>query len=276
MIKLILVGCGNMGYAMLAGWVNSGKLTPADVVVVEPIEALRDRAGRLGVKAVASADEIPVGAGPQLVVFAVKPQAMGEVVPEYRYIAAAGATFLSVAAGTGTAFFEDVLGDATPVIRCMPNTPAAVGAGMMVTVANRHVKCETMDFVSDLLTASGEVASVDDEALMDAVTAVSGSGPAYVFHFIECLTAAGIQAGLPDEIAARLAGQTVLGAAMLASRSPQSPSTLREQVTSPNGTTAAALSVLMGGNRLKNLVNEAVEAARKRSTELGRNDPSCR
>ncbi len=101
MIKLILVGCGNMGYAMLAGWVNSGKLTPADVVVVEPVEALRDRAGRLGVKAVASADEVPAGAGPQLVVFAVKPQAMGRVVPEYRYMAAAGATFLSVATRPG-------------------------------------------------------------------------------------------------------------------------------------------------------------------------------
>ncbi len=269
MTKVILVGCGNMGYAMLAGWIDSGGLTPEDVAVVEPTEALRDRAAGLNVAAFANCDELPADTAPSLIVFAVKPQVMDVVVPPYRRYAETSAAFLSVAAGTRISFFEEVLGSQVPVIRCMPNTPAAIGAGMMVTASNAHVGSETMDFVSGLLSASGEVTAVEDEALMDAVTAVSGSGPAYVFHFIECLTSAGVDAGLPAETAAQLAGQTVLGAAMLASQSPEAPSTLREQVTSPNGTTAAALSVFMGEDRLKDLVSEAVEAARRRSVELG-------
>ena len=269
MTKLVLVGCGNMGHAMLAGWLDSGKLSAADVIVVEPTDPLRDRAAGLGVTAVTGPDAIAPETRPDLVLFAVKPQIMGDVVPAYRRFAEAGSAFLSVAAGTRIAFFEELLGDETAIIRCMPNTPAAIGVGMMVTVANSNVGSELMEFVSGLLSASGEVAAVDDEAQMDAVTAVSGSGPAYVFHFIECLTSAGIEAGLPPQTAAKLAGQTVLGAAMLASQSQDTPSTLREQVTSPNGTTAAALSVFMGDDRLKQLVAEAVEAARKRSTELG-------
>ncbi len=269
MTKLVLAGCGNMGYAMLAGWCKSGKLPARDVAVVEPAEALRRRAADLGAGAFANVAEIPADAKPDLVVFAVKPQVMAEVVPSYRRFADGGSAFLSIAAGTRIAFFERLLGADVPVIRCMPNTPAAFGAGMLVTVANAHVGGKLAEFVADLLSASGEVATVADEKLMDVVTAVSGSGPAYVFHFIECLTAAGVNAGLPGEIAAKLAGQTVLGAAMLASQSGENPSTLREQVTSPNGTTAAALSVLMGEDRLKSLVGEAVEAARRRSIELG-------
>ncbi len=269
MAKVILVGCGNMGHAMLAGWIGSGNLAPRDVVVVEPVEAFRDRASSLGITAFSAPDDLPAGITPLLIVVAVKPQIMGDVVPPYKRFAVAGSAFLSVAAGTKIAFFEEILGPDTPVIRCMPNTPASIGAGMMVTVANANVSDDTKKFVSNLLASSGEVASVDDEALMDAVTGVSGSGPAYVFHFIECLTSAGVDAGLPADTAAKLADQTVLGAAMLASNSPDSPSTLREQVTSPNGTTAAALSVLMGEDRLKNLVGKAVEAATKRSVELG-------
>ena len=152
----------------------------------------------------------------------------------------------------------------------MPNTPAAIGKGMMVTVANAHVAQAAAAFVRDLLSASGRVAEIADEGLMDAVTAVSGSGPAYVFHFIECLTAAGEAAGLPADTARLLAMQTVYGAAALAAESGEEPGELRRQVTSPNGTTAAALSVLMGDDRLKTLVAEAVEAARRRSAELGR------
>ena len=140
---------------------------------------------------------------------------------------------------------------------------------MMVTVSNARVAQDVGEFVNGLLSASGAVTSVDDEALMDAVTAVSGSGPAYVFHFIECLTAAGEKAGLPRDTAALLAMQTVYGAASLAAESTETPETLRRQVTSPNGTTAAALHVLMDDDRLKLLVEEAVEAARKRSVELG-------
>src|SRR5690606_11434236 len=181
-----------------------------------------------------------------------------------------GATFVSVAAGTPIAAFERLLGAGAAVIRCMPNTPAAIGQGMMVTVANAHVAQPAAAFVRDLLSASGRAAERADEGLMDAVTAGSGSGPAYVFHFIECLTAAGEAAGLPADTARLLAMQTVYGAAALAAESGEEPGELRRQVTSPNGTTAAALSVLMGDDRLKTLVAEAVEAARRRSAELGR------
>ncbi|MEX0404497.1 pyrroline-5-carboxylate reductase [Aquibium sp. LZ166] len=268
-VKLLLVGCGNMGFAMLDGWVRSGKLVPGEVFAIEPNEALRERAAKLGVAVAASADDVPAGIDPTVVIFAVKPQMMRDVVPAYRRFTDKAA-FVSIAAGTGVAALESLLGSDVPIIRCMPNTPAAIGKGMMVVYANGSVSAETKAFVSELLSASGEVAEIDDERLMDAVTAVSGSGPAYVFHFIECLAAAGEKAGLPAEVAKLLAMQTVYGAASLARESGEEPGRLREQVTSPNGTTAAALGVLMGGDRLKSLVADAVEAARARGEELGK------
>lgn len=266
--KLVLVGCGNMGYAMLEGWLAAGKVASGDVAVVEPTEALRARAATHGVTVASQARELEQVEA-DLVVFAVKPQTIGDVVPAYRHFAP-GATFLSVAAGTNVATFERILGGEAAVIRCMPNTPAAVGKGMMVVYANSNVRPETLEFVNGLLSAIGAVTSIDDEALMDAVTAVSGSGPAYVFHFIECLTAAGEKAGLPSETAKLLAMQTVYGAAALAKESRGEPGRLREQVTSPNGTTAAALDVLMGKDRLLKLIEEAVDAAKRRSIELGK------
>ena len=268
--RVLLAGCGNMGYAMLSGWINSGKLDPAEGFVVEPNAELRDRAARLGVVVAAGAGDVPADAAPELIVVAVKPQVIREVTAGYKRFAAARTTFLSIAAGTPIATFEEILGAGTPVMRCMPNTPAAIGKGMMVVVSNAKVSHATKDFVADLLSASGEVATIDDEGLMDAVTAVSGSGPAYIFHFIECLTAAAEKAGLPAETAKLLAMQTVFGAASLAAESREDPAVLRQQVTSPNGTTAAALAVLMGGDRLKDLLGEAVEAARARSVELGK------
>jgi pyrroline-5-carboxylate reductase len=266
---VVLAGCGNMGYAMLSGWIKSGRLPPEDVWVVEPNEALRERAARTGSHTAEDSDALPAGLAPVLVVLAVKPQVMREVAGGYRRFADSRTAFLSIAAGTPIASFEEILGD-VPIIRCMPNTPAAIGKGMMVTVANRLVTDAAKSFVNGLLAASGEVAAVDDESLMDAVTAVSGSGPAYVFHFIEALTDAAENAGLPRDTAKLLAMQTVHGAASLAAESADDPGTLRQQVTSPNGTTAAALAVLMGENRLKNLVAQAVEAARLRSIELGK------
>lgn len=266
---VILAGCGNMGYVMLSGWLKSGRLAADNAWVVEPNESLRARAAGLGAHAVEASDALPEGLSPVLVVFAVKPQVMRDVVAGYGRFAGGGTTFLSIAAGTPIATFEAILG-AVPVIRCMPNTPAAIGKGMMVTVQNAPVTEKARAFVEGLLSASGEVTSVADEALMDAVTAVSGSGPAYVFHFIEALTDAGTEAGLPPEVAKLLAMQTVYGAASLAAESREDPGILRQQVTSPNGTTAAALSVLMGEDRLKKLVGEAVEAAKQRSIELGK------
>jgi pyrroline-5-carboxylate reductase len=266
--KLVLVGCGNMGFAMLSGWLKTGKLKPDEVLVVEPGEALRHRVSDLKVEAVADASDLPEKLQPDLVLFAVKPQMIRAVAPAYRRFAAAGATFVSIAAGTRIALFEELLGGNVAVMRCMPNTPAAIGKGMMVLVSNGRVAAGTDAFIESLMSTSGRVARIDSEDLMDAVTAVSGSGPAYIFHFIECLSAAAEKAGLPAETAKLLAMQTVYGAASLAAESGEEPGRLREQVTSPNGTTAAALGVLMGEDRLRNLVTEAVEAARKRSAEL--------
>jgi pyrroline-5-carboxylate reductase len=267
--KLVLVGCGNMGFAMLSGWLKAGKLGAGDVLVVEPGEALRRRVAEMGVEAVADPADLPEALAPQLVLFAVKPQLVRAVVPAYRRFAGSGATFLSIAAGTRISLFEELIGGDVPIMRCMPNTPAAIGKGMMVLVSNGKVAPAADALIEDLLSASGRVARIPSEEMMDAVTAVSGSGPAYIFHFIECLSAAAEKAGLPAETAKLLAMQTVHGAASLAAESGEEPGRLREQVTSPNGTTAAALGVLMGGNRLGDLVTEAVEAARKRSVELG-------
>jgi pyrroline-5-carboxylate reductase len=269
-VMVVLAGCGNMGFAMLSGWLKSGKLVPAEVFVVEPNAELRERAAKLGAETAAGASDLPAEITPVLVIFAVKPQVMRDVVPGYARFAAGGTTFLSIAAGTGMAVFEELLGGSAAVVRCMPNTPAAIGKGMMVVVSNRNVGDKAKAFVADLLSASGEVATIDDEGLMDAVTAVSGSGPAYIFHFIEALTVAAEKAGLPGDTAKLLAMQTVYGAASLAAESREDPGTLRKQVTSPNGTTAAALGVLMGEDRLTKLLTEAVEAARLRSIELGK------
>jgi pyrroline-5-carboxylate reductase len=266
--KLVLVGCGNMGFAMLSGWLKAGRLGPGEVLVVEPGEALRRRVLDLKVEAVADVAGLPDALAPELVLFAVKPQVIRSVVPGYRRFAATGATFVSIAAGTRIALFEELLGENAPIMRCMPNTPAAVGKGMMVLVSNGRVEPAVDAFIEALMSTSGRVARIDSEDLMDAVTAVSGSGPAYIFHFIECLSAAAEKAGLPAETARLLAMQTVYGAASLAAESGEEPGRLREQVTSPNGTTAAALGVLMGENRLRDLVTEAVEAAKKRSVEL--------
>lgn len=269
-IRLVLAGCGNMGYAMLSGWVNAGKLKPSEVFVVEPNADLRRRAEALGCATGADAAAIAADAEPQLVVIAVKPQVIRDVIRAYRRFGDGRTTFLSIAAGTPVSTFEEVLGPSAPVTRCMPNTPAAIGKGMMVLYSNVLVSQETKKAIADLLSASGKVATIADEGLMDAVTAVSGSGPAYLFHFIEALTAAAQHAGLPEDTAKLLAMQTVYGAASLAAESAEEPGRLREQVTSPNGTTAAALGVLMGEDRLTKLVSEAVEAARLRSIELGR------
>lgn len=268
--RLVLAGCGNMGYAMLSGWLKSGKLAPSAVFVVEPNEDLRQRAAALGCDTAAEAGAIPADAVPDLVVIAVKPQVIRDVTAAYKRFGDGRTTFVSIAAGTPSATFEAILGNRAPIVRCMPNTPAAIGKGMMVVYSNPLVSDDAKRLVADLLSASGEVTTIDDEGLMDAVTAVSGSGPAYIFHFIEALTVAAEKAGLPAATAKLLAMQTVYGAASLAAESREDPGVLRQQVTSPNGTTAAALGVLMGEDRLTNLLTQAVEAARLRSIELGK------
>ncbi|PZO79101.1 MAG: pyrroline-5-carboxylate reductase [Mesorhizobium amorphae] len=266
--RIVLAGCGNMGFAMLKGWLDTGVASAGDITVVEPAEALRARAGSLGVPTL---DAPPAGGeAPALVVLAVKPQVIREAAGAYRHWGGGRTAFLSVAAGTSIATLEDALGTGTPVIRAMPNTPAAIGKGMIATFANAHAGEQAQALVRRLLEASGTVAPLRDESEIDAVTAVSGSGPAYVFLFLEALEAAGVEAGLEPELAALLARETVWGAASLARASQDKPAELRRQVTSPNGTTAAALTVLMGNDALQRLVGEAVASAKTRSEELGR------
>ena len=265
---LILVGSGKMGGALLAGWLDQG-LDASDVTVVEPhpetASALRRRHG---VTVVDTADAIDAAVRPDVVVFAVKPQVVGAVVPAYTRFLGTGPVFLSIAAGKTIATFEHALGHDAAVVRAMPNTPAAVGRGITVACANGRTTAGQRALCSRLLEAVGVVAWVEDEALIDAVTAVSGSGPAYVFLLVECLAMAGMDAGLPADLAERLARATVAGAGELLHRSDEPAETLRRNVTSPGGTTAAALEVLMGSRGLRPLMTAAVEAARKRSREL--------
>jgi pyrroline-5-carboxylate reductase len=257
-----------MGFAMLAGWMASEQ--PPEAYVVEPFEGFRTRAEGVGAQAFASVADLPEGLAPALVILAVKPQMVTPVLAEFAALAATGATFVSVAAGITMPTMAAALPDGAALIRCMPNTPAAVGQGMMVLCAGATASDAAKALTETLLATSGAVAWVDDESLMDAVTAISGSGPAYIFHFIEALTAAGEALGLPSDTAALLAMQTVAGAGRYAQLSEASPTTLREQVTSPNGTTEAALRVFMTDNRLTDLVKAATTAARDRGIELGK------
>lgn len=266
MTRLLLLGCGKMGEAMLAGWLERGTAR-ADVVIVEPYapqaEAVRGR----GVTVVPNPEEIPPDFQPDIVVLAVKPQMMDAAAPALaRY--AGSACYLSIAAGKTLANFAGYFGDAAAVVRAMSNTPAAVGRGITVGCPNAHVTPAMRETCDTLLAAVGEVGWVADEGLIDAVTGVSGSGPAYVFHMIEAMAAAGVAQGLAPDLAMRLARATVCGAGELAHLSPESAEQLRRNVTSPNGTTQAALDVLMADDGLKPLMARAVAAATRRSREL--------
>lgn len=261
---ILLVGCGKMGGALLTGWLRQG-VAASDIVVVEP-NPVSDLPA--GIRQAASADAVPAGFSPALVMLAVKPQVMDAVAPAYAAYAGKGACILSIAAGKTIATLNRLLGGGAAIVRAMPNTPAAVGAGITVCCANAGVTAEQRAFCGDLLAAVGEVAWVEDESLIDAVTAVSGSGPAYVFWLAECLAAAGEKAGLAADLAARLAAATVSGSGLLMRQSADSPTQLRKNVTSPNGTTQAALDVLMASDGLAPLMERAVAAAARRSKEL--------
>jgi len=263
---LLLVGCGKMGSALLSGWLERG--LARRYLVVEPAPVKSAMLRRPEVERLAAPEAIPSDFLTGVVVLAVKPQVMHEVVPAYRRFAAQGALFLSIAAGKTLGFFARHLGERAAVIRAMPNTPAAIGRGIAVACPNAAVAPAQRALAERILAAVGEVGWVEDEALMDAVTALSGSGPAYVFLLIECLAQAGVEAGLPEDLAQRLARATVAGSGELARLSSESAAALREAVTSPGGTTRAALDVLMGKNGLGRLMGRAVLAAAKRSREL--------
>jgi len=260
---LVLLGCGKMGSAMLAGWLAGG-LPASSVWVLDPHPSdwLRSTGVHLN-------QDLP--AAPAIVLVAVKPQMMAEALPTLREMGNGKTLFVSVAAGTTISFFEQTLGMDTPVVRAMPNTPAAISQGITAIVANTRAGAQGLDEAELLLSAVGEVVRLDEEAQIDAVTGVSGSGPAYVFHMIETLAAAGVEQGLPADMAMQLARATVAGAGALAMQADEDPAQLRINVTSPNGTTQAALEVLMDAEHgFPALMRRAVAAAADRSRELAR------
>ena len=265
---LLLVGCGKMGGALLEGWLAHG-LAPGEAYVVEPDaglrEALRERHGVVGL---AEPKMLPTELAPRAIVFAIKPQAMAAVLPAYESLARSGAVVLSIAAGTVIARFESAFGAATPIVRAMPNTPAAIGQGVTALVANRHVSAAQKELCSALMAAVGAVHWIADEELMHAITAMSGGGPAYLFLLIESLAKAGIASGLPAELAWPLARGTVAGSGALAAQSEEPAEVLRKNVTSSGGTTQAALAVLMAEDGLQPLFDRAIAAATRRSREL--------
>lgn len=255
---LVLLGCGKMGGAMLAGWLKGG--LPADCIHVldpAPSDWLRGTGVHLN-------GDLPPA--PAVAIVAVKPQMMGDALPALQALGNGTTLFISIAAGTTLARFAQALGDQTSIIRAMPNTPAAVGAGISALIGNSEVTEEQLALAETLLAAVGQTVRLDNESQMDAVTGLSGSGPAYVFHMIEAMAAAGEAEGLSPDLATQLARATVIGAGQLAAGSDESAAQLRINVTSPKGTTAAALDVLMP--ELPPLMARAIAAAAGRSREL--------
>jgi len=260
---MVLLGCGKMGSAMLAGWLDGG-LPASSVYVIDP--APSDWVRGTGVNVNTDLPETP-----KVALIAVKPQMMGAALPSMQALGNGDTLFISVAAGTPIATFEDVLGNQTPIVRAMPNTPAAIGQGITALVGNTHVDDAALSLAEQLLNAVGQTVGLDTEDQIDAITGVSGSGPAYVFHLIETLAAAGEAQGLPADLSMKLAKATVAGAGALAMSADEDPSQLRVNVTSPNGTTQAALEVLMSEtDGFPALLNRAVAAATDRSKELAR------
>ncbi len=260
---LVLLGCGKMGTALLTGWLAAG--VPASsfwVIEPNPTDWLRTIGVHLN-------QGVPPR--PAVALLAVKPQMMGAALPALQALGNGSTLFISIAAGTTIATFEAALGARTPIVRTMPNTPAMVGRGITALCANAHVAPADMALASDLMAAVGQVVTLEGEHQIDAVTAVSGSGPAYVFHLIEALAAAGEAEGLPPDTAMHLARATVTGSGELAFQSFETAAQLRVNVTSPGGTTAAALAVLMDAETgLPPLMQRAVKAAANRGRELGK------
>ncbi|MEM7461965.1 MAG: pyrroline-5-carboxylate reductase [Pseudomonadota bacterium] len=264
--SICLIGAGNMGGALLGGWLNEG-IDPEAITVIDPSPAdhMKDMISNAGVRHESAA---PADLNPDILMLAVKPQIIDNVVAAIGHMVGQHTVVVSIAAGKTIAQLEEGIGKVCAVVRAMPNTPALVKRGITVACPNSLVTDLQKAHVERLLLATGSVEWVTDEHLINAVTGVSGSGPAYVFYLAECMALAGIQAGLSEDLARKLASETVSGAGELLARSDKEPHTLRENVTSPNGTTAAALEVLMGDDGMRQIVEEAVLAATQRSREL--------
>jgi pyrroline-5-carboxylate reductase len=262
---LVLVGAGKMGSALLGGWLARG-LDPRSVVIIDP-KLPADSAAMLRDAGIAAVAAPPAGVVARVIVVAVKPQIIADVLPSLRGLVGKDTVVLSIAAGTMLKNLKAGLGNAA-IVRSIPNTPAQVGRGVTVAIANARVAEPARALVTRLLEAVGDVIWVDKEGMIDAATAVSGSGPAYVFHMVEALAAAAVAVGFDKPSAERLARATVTGAGELLHQSDLPAGTLRQNVTSPKGTTEAALKILMGKGGLTPLMKKAVAAARKRSREL--------
>ena len=262
---IVLIGAGNMGGALLTGWLKNG-VSGSSVIVVDPnpSEPMRKMIADAGASHVIG---VPADVTAGVLFIAVKPQLMDAVLPALKAAMGENTVVVSIAAGKTLASLEAHLGEAA-MVRAMPNTPAMVGRGVTGAFANARVADHQRQLVQNLLKVSGPVEWVPGEADIDSVTAVSGSGPAYVFYLVECMAEAGRKLGLQADLAMRLARETVAGAGELLHQSPDEASRLRQNVTSPGGTTAAALGVLMAEDGMQPLFDAALEAARKRAQEL--------
>jgi len=269
-LQITLLGCGKMGGAMLKGWLADSALD-ANFTIIEPYSdhlgwaRTHERVTIYDDCAAAIAAGAPASS---MIVLAVKPQMMEEAIAEFGGLRDDNTAFLTIAAGLSTDWLRARLGAQAIILRAMPNTPAAIGKGV-TALYHGDVAADLARLATQLLRTIGHVVTIDDESLMDAVTALSGSGPAYVFLLAEAMTAAGIAAGLPAALAKQLAEATVAGAGALIEAADEPPAVLRENVTSKGGTTAAALAVLMDENGLSALMENAVKAAKQRSIELG-------
>ena len=264
MSSLLLIGCGNMGSALLTRWCETLPGDFSKFYVVDPhapkIEKSITHAKQIS--------ELPKDCNPTIIILAVKPNQLDEVMSELFARFANAPTYLSIAAGKNLSFYENHLSTKTSIVRAMPNTPAMIGEGMTALVGNAALTYEGRTFATQLMSAVGDTLWIDDEAMMDVVTAISGSGPAYFFYFMECLQEAAIQNGLSRQAAETLVYKTATGSALLARESDEELALLRKRVTSPGGTTEAALSKLLGDDSLKKIMASAVEAAINRAKTM--------
>ena len=266
MLKILLVGCGKMGGALANGWLDKGQ-EPNNILVVEPDQKSAGVLISKGVRFYMTVKDLPPNDEPHAVMFAVKPQVMDEIIAPYAKFANF-AVFVSIAAGKTIDYFENILGHDAAIVRVMPNTPAAVRRGISGAFANANVSINQQKVCNELMEAVGELHWLDNEIQMDAVTAVSGSGPAYVFLLAECLAEAAKNLGISEKLAERLGRVTISGSGELLYQSEEDVVSLRRNVTSPGGTTEAALDILMGDDALKTLINDAIKKAAKRSKDL--------
>lgn len=263
--NLLLVGCGKMGRALLSGWKRADKETV--ITVIDPAPQPADTKNLKSLSWLATPDKIPATFTPDAIIIAIKPQQMALTLPAYARFQSG--VFLSIAAGQTIAHMSKLLGSGNhAIIRAMPNLPASIGAGISVAVANAHTSPAQFELAETLLRAGGEVAWIEDENLLDAVTALSGSGPAYVFALVEAMATAGEKLGLTSKLSYQLARQTIIGSGTLLAQSTESAASLRQNVTSPGGTTEAALSQLLANNGLMDLMFKTMQAAAKRAKEL--------